>query len=69
MPRKRKKSIDYQTINDFPEGGITAEMIANSYLGISAQYVRSGIRNGQYKGYQVGRSCYMSREQVRQNWG
>jgi uncharacterized protein YggE len=69
MPGKRKKPIRYNTISDFPEAGITAEMIANSYLSISAQYVRNGIRSGQYKGYQVGRTCYMSREQVRQNWG
>jgi hypothetical protein len=65
MPAKRKKKIRFNTIDDLPEAGITADMIANSYLGISAQYVR----NGQYKGYQVGRTCYMSREQVRQNWG
>jgi uncharacterized protein YggE len=69
MPAKRKKKIRFNTIDDLPEAGITADMIANSYLGISAQYVRNGIRNGQYKGYQVGRTCYMSREQVRQNWG
>lgn len=68
MPAKRKKPIKYKTFDDFPEGKITAQMIANSFLGISAEYVRAGIRSGKYKGYQVGRSCYMTKDQVKQNW-
>lgn len=69
MPRKRVKPIIYKTIDDFPNAGITATMISDSYLGITEEYVRNGIRDGQYKGYRVGRNCYMTKEQVRQNWG
>ena len=69
MSMKRKKPIMYKSFEDFPEGHITAQMIANSFLRISAEYVRAGIKNGQYKGYQAGRSCYMTREHVKQNWG
>ncbi len=69
MPAMRKQPIRFKNIDSFPETRITAEMIANSYLKISADYVRAGIRNGQYKGYQVGRNCYMTRDQVKQNWG
>lgn len=69
MPAKRKKPIKYKTIDDFPVGKITAQMIANSFIGISAEYVREGIRSGKYAGYQVGRNCYMTREQVLRNWG
>lgn len=69
MPRQRKNPIRYKTVNDFPEAGITATMISDSYLGITEEYVRAGIRSGKYKGYQVGRNCYMTKEQVKQNWG
>lgn len=69
MPGRRRKSIKYKSIDDFPEAKISASMIANSFLGISAEYVRAGIKTGKYKGYQVGRTCYMTKEQVRENWG
>jgi len=69
MPRYRKYVIKYKSFDDFPEGKITADMIQRSFLGISSQYVRIGIRCGTYKGYQVGRNCYMTKEQVIYNWG
>lgn len=69
MPGKRKKPIIYKSFDDFPEGKITATMISDSFIGITEEYIRAGIRNGKYKGYKVGRNCYMTKEQVIQNWG
>lgn len=68
MPRKRTKELKYKSIEDFPDYRITATMISQSYIGISAAYVRNGVKNGTLKGYNIGRNCYMSKEQLIENF-
>lgn len=68
MPAKLKHPKQYKRLEDLPEYRITPGMIFDSYLSISPQIVRAGVRSGKWRGYEVGNRVYMNREQVRQNW-
>jgi hypothetical protein len=57
-----KKQPSIKTINDFPEGGITADMIDDSYLNISHTYARKMMQSGAIPSYQVGRNIYTTRD-------
>lgn len=69
MPRKKVKPIKYPNVDSFPEGHISANMIQNSYVGVSAQYVRRAVMEGKLAGSIVGTHCYMTKAQVIKNWG
>lgn len=59
---KRRDNKKYKSINDFPEGGITAAMIAQSYLNIGDVQARAMMKSGVIPSYKAGRNYYTTRD-------
>jgi hypothetical protein len=60
---KRKPSQKtYKEIDDFPAGGITAEMIADSYLSINHMEARRMLQTKEIPSYKVGKVTYTTRD-------